>query len=309
MFRVKHARGEVIPDASLVAQLLREQFPQLAGENVRPSNAEGSSNFVYRVGDECAVRLPRSDSYSADLLTEARWLPRLAPHLSVPVPEVRFLAEPSDVFARPWTVVTWVAGETPKELDPAEQARMAVGLGRFMRQLHRVDTFGLSSGSEQWGYRAGEPVTDVIDGWADTAADHLRDLFDPRQVKEAWRRIRDVPPASNLPCWVHTDLSAENLLATPDGDLAGVIDFGGLSVGDRSVDLLYAWSMFDEPAREVLRSESEADEVTWLRARAWAFVGPGLLSIQNYRHSMPNRAAKLTKMVEAVAEEVGVSLL
>lgn len=87
MFRVKHARGEVIPDASLVAQLLREQFPQLAGENVRPSNAEGSSNFVFRVGDECAVRLPRSDSYIADLLSEARWLPRLAPHLSVPVPE------------------------------------------------------------------------------------------------------------------------------------------------------------------------------------------------------------------------------
>ena len=101
---------------------------------------------------------------------------------------------------------------------------------------------------------------------------------------------------------------AENLLATPDGDLAGVIDFGGLSVGDRSVDLLYAWSMFDEPAREVLRSESEADEVTWLRARAWAVVGPDLLSIENYRHSMPNRTAKLTKMVEAVAEEVGVSL-
>lgn len=58
--------------------------------------------------------------------------------------------------------MTWVAGETPKELDPPEQERMAVGLGRFMRQLHRVDTFGLSSGSKQWGYRAGEPVTDVI---------------------------------------------------------------------------------------------------------------------------------------------------
>ena len=34
----------------------------------------------------------------------------------------------------------------------------------------------------------------------------------------------------------------------------------------------------------------------------------GLLSIENYRHSMPNRTAKPTKMVEAVAEEVGVSL-
>ncbi len=308
MIPVEHDGDEMTPDVGLVVRLLREQFPALAGEAVRPSSAEGSSNFVFRVGDEYAVRLPRSDSYSADLLTEARWLPRLAPHLSVPVPEVRFLAEPSAVFARPWTVVTWVAGETPKRLDPPAQARLAVGLGRFMRQLHRVDIFGVDPGSEQWGYRAGAPVTDVIDGWARDAADHLQDLFDPRQVTEAWRRIRDVPPASNLPCWVHTDLSAENLLTDPDGDLAGVVDFGGVSVGERSVDLLYAWSMFDEPAREVLRSEAEADEATWLRARAWAFVGPGLLTIANYRHSMPERTATLTEMVEAVAEEVGVSL-
>lgn len=110
------------------------------------------------------------------------------------------------------------------------------------------------------------------------------------------------------PCWVHTDLSAENLLVGPDGQLVGVIDFGGLGVGDRSVDLLYAWSMFDEPALEKLRSASQVDEATWQRARAWAFVGPGLLTIQSYRHSMPDRTARLTGMVEAVAAEVGVTL-
>lgn len=273
-------RGEVVPDAFLVAQLLRSQFPSLADQDVRPSRASGSSNWVFRVGDEHAVRLPRADSYTADLLTEAQFLGWLAPHLAVPVPQVQFLAEPSALFARPWTVVTWVPGETPEELAPPEQARLAVTLGRFMNRLHRVETRGLGPGAQRWGYRAGEPVTDVIDGWAHSAADHLEDLFNPGQVKEAWRRIRDVPPASRPPCWVHTDLSAENLLASPDGNLVGVVDFGGLGVGDRSVDLLYAWSMFDASAREVLRAESDADEVTWLRARAWAFVGPGLLALR-----------------------------
>lgn len=66
--------------------------------------------------------------------------------------------------------------------------------------------------------------------------------------------------------------------------------------------------MFDEAAREVLRKESEVDDTTWLRARAWAFVGPGLLTIEGYRHSMPERTARLITMVEAVAAEVGVSL-
>ncbi|HET8599806.1 MAG TPA: aminoglycoside phosphotransferase family protein [Segeticoccus sp.] len=305
---MKQFDEELAPDACLVTQLLRAQFPQLADHDVRPSQASGSSNFVFRVGEEWAVRLPRTDGYTADLLTEARWLPHLAPHLTVPVPEVLFLARPSGLFPRPWSIVRWIPGEPPERLDRGAQARLATSLGRFMRQLHRLDACDLDLDPHQWGYRAGEPVTEVIDRWADTAAEGLRDLFDPRQVKEAWRRLRRVPPASGPPCWIHTDLSSENLLVSGDGNLLGVLDFGGLSIGDRSVDLLYAWSMFDQEAREVVRRKAEADEATWLRARAWAFVGPGLLTIHDYRDCMPARTATLTAMVQAVAAEVGVSL-
>lgn len=307
MNRVEHA-DEVIPDAGLVVHLLDQQCPELTGQPVRPSQASGSSNWVFRVGDDLAVRLPRSDDYTADLLNEAAYLPHLAPHLPVPVPTVQHLAEPSASFPRPWTVVTWVPGTTPTQLDTLGQARLAEGLGRFVRHLHNVDTGGLKAGAERWGYRAGEPVTDEIDGWAEHAAEELDDLFDPVRVREAWRRIRDVPPASGPPCWIHTDLSLENVLSAPDGSLVGVVDFGGLGIGDRAVDLLYAWSLFDAPAREILRAESGADEAIWLRARAWAFVGPGLLTICGYRDSMPERTATLTRMVEAVAAEVGVSL-
>lgn len=308
MLAMEQVSEEAAPEASLVVRLLREQLPGLAHHDVRPSEASGSSNWVFRVGEEHAVRLPRSDAYTADLRKEARFLARLAPHLGVAVPEVRLLAEPSALFPRPWTVVTWVPGETPAELGVPEQARLARTLGRFVRHLHRVATGDLEPGAQNWGYRAGEPVTDEIDAWAASAAGELEDLFDPGRVREAWRRIRDVPPAAEPPCWIHTDLSVENILAAPDGDLVGVVDFGGLGIGDRSVDLLYAWSMFDEAAREVLRKESEVDDATWLRARAWAFVGPGLLTIEGYRHSMPERTAGLITMVEAVAAEVGVSL-
>jgi len=82
----------------------------------------------------------------------------------------------------------------------------------------------------------------------------------------------------------------------------------GLGVGDRSVDLLYAWSLLDPPARDMLRIASGADEATWARARAWAFVGPGLLTIANYRHSMPSRVERLTSMVDTIAAEVGIQL-
>lgn len=300
--------GAAEVDDDLVVRLLREQAPQLADLPVRPSDTSGSSNVVFRLGDGYAVRLPSSDHYSSDLLNEIEWLPHLGPSLTAPVPEVVWAGRPTAVFPRPWAVVSWVTGELPVGLDAGRQQALAAGLGEFLRSLHALDTVGQRSGAARWGYRCGEPVTATIDSWLLEAADQLTDLFDPTQVRRAWQLLREVPAATGPPCWVHTDVSAENVLVHPDGRLAGVIDFGGLGVGDRAVDLLYAWGLFDAPGREVLRTTYGADEATWARARAWAFVGPGLLTIAHYREQLPRRTAHLTAMVEAVAGEVGIRL-
>lgn len=295
-------------DVDVVRALLAGHCPSLAHEDIRPAPASGSSNWVFRVGEGHAVRLPRSQEYVGDLQKEARWLPHLAPALPVAVPDVVYLGTPTDLFPRPWTVVTWVPGTLPGDLDPSAQSALARDLGRFVRALHTIDTGVVEAGPDHWGYRAGEPVTPQSDRWLDQAADDLRDLFDPARVREAWSRLREVPSPSAPPCWIHTDLSAENLLVAPDGRLTGVIDFGGVGVGDRSVDLLYAWGMFDPEARDLFRRESGADGATWLRGRAWAFVGPGLVTLADYRDTMPGRTARLTRMVEAVARDVGVEL-
>ena len=302
----------VAPGPEVVSALLAEQVPHLADLPVRASHASGSSNWVFRLGDDLAVCLPQAERYVPDLLKEIRWLPHLAPHVAAPVPEVVASGEANRLFPRPWAVVSWVPGASPDTLDQVQQAMLAQSLGAFLQSLHRVDTtsaqHGGHLGADAWGYRCGEPVTDVIDGWAEQAATDLADLFDPARVREAWRRLRRVPPATKPACWVHTDLSAENLLTHRDGRLAGVIDFGGIGIGDRSVDLLYAWSLLDAPARDVLRVASGSDDATWVRARAWAFVGPGLATIAKYRHAMPARTSRLIAMVEAVAADVGLQL-
>ena len=101
---------------------------------------------------------------------------------------------------------------------------------------------------------------------------------------------------------------AAHVLVDARGALAGVIDFGGLGVGDPAVDLLYAWDLFDAQGRAVFARAAGADEAMWARSRAWAFAGPGLLTLANYRDTMPERTARLTRMVEAVATDVGVAL-
>ena len=72
-----------------------------------------------------------------------------------------------------------------------------------------MDTADVPVEPEHWGYRYGEPVTEMIDRWADRAAAEPADLFNPASVREAWQRLRDVPSATEASCWVHTDLSEE----------------------------------------------------------------------------------------------------
>ncbi len=293
---------------SVVRSLLREQAPDLAELDLARAGESGSSNIMFRLGGDWAVRLPRSREYEGDLLKEVRWVPRLATALSTPIPHVRHVGRATVDFPFAWTVQSWLPGSPPGDLDPGAQERLATDLGRFVRELHGIDASGLPVAGDEWGYRCGEPVTDDMDRWADDAIGRLADLYDPASLAEAWRRIRHVPPRSGPPCWVHADLSSENLLVSEDGDLVGVIDFGGLGVGDPAVDLLYAWSLFDAPARETLRKAASADDATWARARAWSFVGPGLLTLVNYRDSLPRRSARLRTMIEAVSSEVGVDL-
>ena len=55
------------PDTADAVELLREQAPHLSTLEVRPSETSGSSNWVFRIGEHLALRLPRSDAYADDL--------------------------------------------------------------------------------------------------------------------------------------------------------------------------------------------------------------------------------------------------
>lgn len=98
--------------------------------------------------------------------------------------------------------------------------------------------------------------------------------------------------------WYHSDLVEENLLLT-NGRLTGVLDFGGLCVGDPTIDLHGAWELFDPPAREMFRSRLEVDDAEWLRGRAWA-LAIALGAFAYYWTKMPGRMTDRLAMAESV---------
>jgi aminoglycoside phosphotransferase (APT) family kinase protein len=60
-----------------------------------------------------------------------------------------------------------------------------------------------------------------------------------------------------------------NLLVS-NGDLAGIVDFGLLGVGDPACDLMVAWTYLSADARQVFRDQLAVDDSTWARGRGWA---------------------------------------
>ena len=100
-------------------------------------------------------------------------------------------------------------------------------------------------------------------------------------------------------------LAAENLLLR-NGKLAAVLDFGGLSIGDPTVDLVVAWEILDPPAREQSRRQLGVDDATWLRGRAWALSVT--LMIWYYWTTMPERRASRMTVGRNVLADAGYSV-
>ena len=137
---------------------------------------------------------------------------------------------------------------------------------------------------------------------------YLEDFaFDLDAAEQVWADAMKLPGASDraTPRWYHGDLAAENLLVR-DGALTAVLDFGGLSVGDPTVDLVVAWEVLDPPARELFRRQVGVDDATWLRGRAWALSIT--LMIWYYWTTMPERRARCMAVGRNVLADAGYSV-
>ncbi|MEI8412700.1 MULTISPECIES: aminoglycoside phosphotransferase family protein [unclassified Kribbella] len=236
--------------------LLQEQHPDLADLELRKV-VGGWDNAMWRLGDELAVRLPRTERGPELLRKEYRWLPELAPRLPLPAPVPQRLGEPTERFPRTWLVTTWVDGE-PADRTPIRAEEAADTLAGFLRALHveAPADAPLSPGR-------GVPLKSLQ---VDEAG--IEDVA----LRKIWAEAVAAPDWAGPPVWLHTDLHPANVVVA-DGTLTGVIDFGDLGVGDPAVDLAAAWILLpDGTADRFFKAYEVADDATITRARGLAVV-------------------------------------
>ncbi|HET6876211.1 MAG TPA: aminoglycoside phosphotransferase family protein [Jatrophihabitans sp.] len=299
---------ELTIDVPLARALVDRALPEYAALPLTRLPSSGSSNALFRLGDELLVRLPRQPGGSATIDKEVRWTPYVAPALPVAVPEIVAVGRPDLGYPERWSVVRWIDGEVPSFADPLPErapdrralAADLAGVVAALRDLP-VPERALTDPGLRW-YR-GEPLAARDAGFRSDveACRSIPDLdLDLDAAVRVWGDVRALPDDDRpgRARWYHGDLLGENLL-TRGSRLAAVLDLGGLAVGDPTVDLVVAWELLDPAAREVFRRAVGVDDATWLRGRAWALV-LAVMTFPYYWHTMPERCAGRLAMARAV---------
>lgn len=289
---------EVEIDAALVRGLLADQYPGWAALPLEPVPSWGTDNALFRLGDDMVVRLPVHAASAHDLSREERWIPLVAAALPVDVPARLAGGHPGRGYPFHWCVWRWIEGADPvagRLRDPHRCAREIAGV---IRALHAIDTAGAPRAGR------GVPLTDPDrDGRTRESIAQLRGIVDTGVVTAAWERALRVAPWDRPPVWSHGDLTPGNLLYAEDR-LDAVLDWGGVGIGDPACDLLPAWNLLPEEARDTFRDAVGVDNATWERGRGWA-LSTAVIALPYYLDTNAGMAAMARRtLVELFGPDV-----
>ena len=292
--QVKMHEGEIDIDSTLVNRLLTEQFPHLAERSITVVRSTGTVNAIYRLGNDLYLRLPRVATWAESLEREWTWLPKIAPHVSLTIPKPLAQGKPTNWFPCPWAIYRWIGGSPYQDDLITNERQAARDLVDFILELRSVDMLGAPRGGRQ-------PLIE-LDAATRSAIASSQGVIDTEAASVAWIHSLEAPPWNGQPVWIHADLLRPNLLVQ-GGQLCGVIDFGGVGIGDPAADVIPAWSVFNKVGREVFRQALDVDDDTWSRARGYA-LHQALMIIPYYPKTNPEFVALAKRTVEEILADL-----
>jgi aminoglycoside phosphotransferase (APT) family kinase protein len=289
-------KADITP--ALVSRLIAAQFPEWADLPVMPVECNGWDNTTFRLGRHMSVRLPSADAYVAQVDKEHRWLPLLAAHLPLPIPEPLARGNPAYGYPREWSIYRWLPGDPATIERIADLDRLGTELAAFLAALYRIDPAGGPAPGNHNFFRGGPLAT--YDAETRDAIASLGDEIDTDAATEVWEAALGATWHGS-PVWFHGDVSAGNLLVS-DGRLSAVIDFGCSGVGDPACDVTIAWTLLSGSSREAFRASLPVDGPTWVRGRGWA-LWKALITLAHSPQDNRSGAANARHVIAEVIAE------
>ena len=265
-------RADLVVSAELAHELIAKQFPRLRDANI-VAFGEGWDNWIYRA-DNWLFRFPRRRIAVPLAEREMTVLPHLAPRLPVPIPHPVLFGQPTPQYPCPFFGYQPVPGTAVAEmqsLDPTRRCALAGALAEFLRALQTVPVTEASA----WGMAEATlgrmdlgQAKERFELWMASAVDRGIAHPDAPWATE-FREANVAPLPLDHPVLVHGDLNFKNVLLDPDGQLAGVVDWGDLHLGHWAEDWMFAAGYLPRSGQEAFRAGvGAADERLWQTARA-----------------------------------------
>lgn len=271
--------GEIEVDEKLVHSLLASQMPSFAHLPLVIVEPWGTDNAIWRLGPDFVVRLPRIHWAAGQIELEALWLPRLAPHLPVAIPEPVAMGEPTNDYPFRWAVHRWMpgVGAAPDRID--DPVTFALELANVLRMLQLVSTTDAPPATNR-----ARPLAEY-DEAARQMIDRASQLIDAPAALQVWEEALAAPPHRGPPVWVQGDLEGNCLVQ--DGRLCGIVDWGSACTGDPAVDVQVVWSpLFTNDSRRAFLDALRVDDATLARSRG-AAIQQACGALPYYLHSYP----------------------
>lgn len=258
--------AEVSIDAALVRALVDSQFPE-ARDLELGEQYEGWDCVTWRLGNDWAVRLPRTQRAADMQVTEFAWLPKICAGWPFRAPVAARIGEPMGPFPWRWAIVPWIHGFTSFE-QPLDNYG-AYDLGLALRALHHVAPPEAPRNplrSTTLLHRAAKAEKRLETVVAVGAS--IGRYVDASAARQLYRRGAAAARGENT--WAHMDLHGGNVL-TLEGRLAGIVDWVDAGSGDPAMDLGQAMALLPTTCWDALiHGYGGVEPATFSRARAEA---------------------------------------
>jgi aminoglycoside phosphotransferase (APT) family kinase protein len=141
--------AEIAVTPQFAADLIREQFLELGAQQVTVL-ATGWDNTACVVDGRWLFRFPRREIAVPGMRREIAILPRLAAMLPLPIPDPRFVGQPSPRYPWPFFGTRLLRGGELADsgLPDSRRAGAAASVGHFLRILHDPGLVALVDGAD-----------------------------------------------------------------------------------------------------------------------------------------------------------------
>lgn len=287
--------AEIEVTTKLVRRLLDSQHSDLINLPVQIMEA-GWDNVMIKLGENLALRLPRRQVAEPLILTEQKWLPKLAPLLPVLIPRPIRIGYPESFYPFHWSVLNWLPGQASDLSAP--DAGEAKTLANFLTALHAIP---LPLDPPKNTGRDCPLEAKKVDTERRMLSLSKQTNWVTDAVKATWHNGLDA--MNDLPkSWIAGDIHARNVLVE-GGKITAFIDWGDMCAGDPATDLSSIWGLLnDKAARGSAQKIYGMSEATLARAKGWA-VFFGVILAETGLKDTPRHAEMGRAILKRISED------